>query len=108
VTPPHVSMTMIPQSHPQLNLQQVKCFGCGRNGHRITSCPEINDLISRGLLTHNHAGHVVWPDGHSIRRFGTESFVEAFKRESHTEDHFIVVNGISEPSPDSNDQQEST
>ena len=57
----------------------------------MLACSEINELMLKGKLTRDHAGHIVHANGSPIRCVGNETFVEAYNRESGVVSNFIGV-----------------
>ena len=59
---------------------EMYCFGCGKNGHHIRQCEEINALIQQGVIIKDtYTGRLQWPNGSRIFRTGDETWVQAIK-----------------------------
>jgi hypothetical protein len=66
-----------PQSRPARN---ITCFGCGKQGHGINDCEEINDLILKGQLSKDDSRRVTLANGQRIPRNFDEPILDAYKR----------------------------
>ncbi|EPS99179.1 hypothetical protein FOMPIDRAFT_1125125, partial [Fomitopsis schrenkii] len=44
----------------------MSCYGCGGTGHGINSCPEINALMTKGVIDRDQGGCLVMKDGSQI------------------------------------------
>jgi len=67
-----------PPSGPGPSSGDMHCFGCGKIGHHIRRCNEINDLIQQGVIAReSYSGKLTWPDGARIYRSGDETWVQA-------------------------------
>ncbi|KIM71157.1 hypothetical protein PILCRDRAFT_805321, partial [Piloderma croceum F 1598] len=71
----------------------------------MSSCSAINELLSRGLLTKDAGGRVVYKDGSPIRRVNGETFIQAYEREQKPQSHLVTVYESSDKS-DSDDDEE--
>ncbi len=58
----------------------MNCFGCGSEEHMVRDCPPINSLLNEGQIRWDDRGRLIYPDGASIRRFGTENLLEAIHK----------------------------
>lgn len=56
------------------------CYGCGLEGHNMSDCPAINDLIDKKMISRNQRGMLVLSNGDRIMRSQNETFVQAIKR----------------------------
>jgi hypothetical protein len=82
----------------------ITCFGCSRVGHGMSTCPQINELINKGILTRDRAGRVIHSNGSAIRRVGDENFLQAYEREARPVTHFITIHNDSDTESDSDDE----
>src|SRR6201999_1210464 len=57
------------------------CFGCGKNGHRMMQCGELNALLNQRVVIWNDWGKLQWPDGSPIRRDRDDSWVQAIGKD---------------------------
>ena len=58
--------------------QGQACFGCGRPGHHIRRCEEIEQFIQkRQVIRDPVSGMLQWPDGSRVFRSGNETMVQA-------------------------------
>jgi len=81
----------VPRGPPPLMRSEFTCFGCGENGHGITQCAAINELVAKGIIIKDHGGRIVNPDGTFIRRQGTETFLQAITRDRAPQSHYIMM-----------------
>ena len=76
---------------PNAIRQDQPCFGCGRPGHHIRQCEEIDKLIQKGKVVRNQGnGMLQWPDGSRIFRSQNETMVQAITR-NVVEAHFSEI-----------------
>ena len=79
-TPPHQNMPP-PQSYgpPQGQSPRTElfCFGCGKTGHRMPQCGELNGLLNQRIVVRNDWGRLQWPDGSPIRKDREDTWVQA-------------------------------
>ena len=54
-----------------------RCFGCGKDGHTINRCEEIQKHIDQGTISRNSYRRWVWKDGTDVERRRGETWVEA-------------------------------
>jgi hypothetical protein len=73
-------------------------------GHGMSTCPQINELINKGILTRDRAGRVIHSNGSAIRRVGDENFLQAYEREARPVTHFITIRSDSDTESDSDDE----
>ena len=59
---------------------EMHCFGCGRMGHRIVQCRELNALIEQGAVIRNSAGRLQWPDGSTIYKDREDSWIQGINK----------------------------
>jgi hypothetical protein len=60
--------------------ETTACFGCAAEGHRISECPEVRELITKDVLQYDEDQRLRMKDGSIIRRFPGESIVQAANR----------------------------
>jgi hypothetical protein len=93
--PPHMSSAnSYPIRPPAMGPQRredMKCYGCGENGHGMSNCQQLINLINQGVLTKDSTGRIIKADGSMIRRIGNESFIEALEREKQPQSHLVTV-----------------
>ena len=53
------------------------CFGCGKTGHRMMQCGELNGLLNQRVIVRNEWGKLQWPDGSPIRKDREDTWVQA-------------------------------
>ncbi|KAF8196816.1 hypothetical protein K438DRAFT_1967820 [Mycena galopus ATCC 62051] len=57
------------------------CYGCGREGHRISECEEVSSLIGKGVIGYDpDSRKLVMKNGARIWRRAQESLVQAAER----------------------------
>ena len=79
--PPHQNMEPprpygFPPGQPPQG-QELYCFGCGKNGHRMPQCGELNALLNQRVVIRNNWGRLQWPDGSPIQKDRDDSWVQA-------------------------------
>lgn len=83
------------QGLPPPRGSEMTCYGCNQKGHGVSSCPDINNLLSKGLLIKDHAGRLILGNGSPIRRSMGESILDAYNRSVETvEANLITVNSF--------------
>lgn len=88
--PPHYDR------RPRTSGGSGKCYGCGEFGHSMNSCPQIQQLVTQGILTKDQTGKYVLKSGERITRQGlNEPLVKAVQRVTGNTSHYISFN--SEP-----------
>ena len=79
--------------------QGQPCFGCGRPGHHIRQCEEIEQLIQKRQVIRNPvSGMLQWPNGTRVFRSGNETMVQAITH-NVAEVHYVGLASY-EPSLD--------
>ena len=74
--PPHLNRN--PGPGPTFNRSEPFCFGCGKGGHRMGECEELNSLMRNGQASRNPiTGKIQQPDGAPIFKGPNESWVQA-------------------------------
>ena len=74
--PPHIARNSGPG--PTFNRPEPFCFGCGKGGHRMGECEELNSLMRKGQASRNPiTGKIQRPDGAPIFKGPNESWVQA-------------------------------
>ena len=87
----------LPPQGPSQNRQEQYCFGCGRQGHRIGQCEEVDDLVKQGQIVRNPEGKLQWPNGSRIYRAQNETWVQAIKGASKVTNFITLKRGNVEP-----------
>ncbi|KAF7984505.1 hypothetical protein HWV62_13655 [Athelia sp. TMB] len=59
----------------------ITCWGCGKEGHPMTRCPEIADMVKKGIIKRDVIGRIRHVDGALIQKFYGENLVDAVHRE---------------------------
>ena len=77
-TPPHTQANNT--SRPFPDRQDAYCFGCGKNGHRMGVCGELNTLINQGTVSRDSNGRIQWPDGTRLFREQEDTIVQAINK----------------------------
>ncbi|KAJ6513489.1 hypothetical protein C8R45DRAFT_1088510 [Mycena sanguinolenta] len=66
---------------PETPAPDTGCFGCGKEGHRASECPEIKELERAGVVKiDNETRRVKLSNGSFIRRAPGENIVQAVRR----------------------------
>jgi hypothetical protein len=80
LSPPSVPRE--PSTYPNnIPLNERACYGCGKQGHRVSQCPEVTELVSRNLLQNNaETGRLEWKNGAPLQRHFGETIVHAVER----------------------------
>ena len=77
---------MNPRPPPLRSYQQVPpdsstCYACGVSGHRMTTCPGLQELINKGVVAKNERGRYMFTDGRPIRRTPGDTLLNAIRSE---------------------------
>jgi len=67
------------------------CFGCGERDHGLSNCPIINDMMTKGIFSKDHAGRIIFGDGSPIWRNRDETFLQAYERLKRPSAHFVSI-----------------
>lgn len=79
------------QTAPQ-PFEERKCFGCGGVGHTMFFCPELRELLNKGVVTKDAAGKYIMADGTFIRRMVyDEPLTTAIERLRPVQSNYIAV-----------------
>ncbi|KZP29953.1 hypothetical protein FIBSPDRAFT_726795, partial [Athelia psychrophila] len=111
--PPHMNSNYSPprqfhdtQSVPPRPFNSItdECFGCYENGHMMSRCPKLNDLVNKGLLRRIDNKWMM-PDGSYVPRMSGESLADACIRMSsqngaapNAASHLIRITGLDDQS----------
>ena len=93
--PPQQSQPLPPPPQgPLQNRLEMYCFGCGRQGHRINQCEEVDNLLRQGRIVRNPEGKLQWPNGSRIYRNQNETWVQAINAASKVTNYIRLQEGI--------------
>ena len=67
-------------ARPFPDRSDLYCYGCGRTGHRVPQCGELNALLNQGTIVRNSAGRLQWPDGSPILKDREDTWVQAINK----------------------------
>lgn len=59
----------------------ITCWGCGKEGHPMTRCPEIAEMVKKGIVKRDVIGRIRHVDGAPIQKFYGENLVDAVRQE---------------------------
>jgi len=100
--PPHMAPGFVAPRSYGMSQPVSECYGCGGQGHRMATCPDIQEFIAKNMIARNETGRYVYSDGAPIRRAPGESIASAVRREKFSktqeqlESHLIRVVGLSD------------
>jgi hypothetical protein len=60
----------------------MTCYGCGKSGHGIRTCPDLDEIAKKDIAVRNPDGKIVWKDGSFVARNAGETIVDAIKRQA--------------------------
>ena len=87
--PPHQNRNM--SSGPFPGRRDMVCFGCGKSGHLIHNCEDINALIRNGRVARDPiSGRLQWPDGSRIIRTQDETWIQAINQDTRQANYAVV------------------
>ena len=66
------------------------CYGCGTPGHMMSSCPQLQELIQKGVIRRDFRGRLVNQNGRLLRKEMNENWVQAIQRLT-SEVHLITI-----------------
>lgn len=96
--PPHMTPRFPPpRSFARPSPDDSMCYACNNNGHRMTACPILQDLVAKKVVIRNGVGRYVFGDGRPIRRQAGDSMIQAihsdnfYKENQKLESHLIRV-----------------
>ena len=95
--PPHISPRFPPPRPFAKAPEDGMCYACNASGHRMTVCPELQDLMAKKIVMRNGVGRYVFGDGRPIRRQQGDSMIQAihsddfYKQNQKLESHLIRV-----------------
>ncbi|KZS86717.1 hypothetical protein SISNIDRAFT_498756, partial [Sistotremastrum niveocremeum HHB9708] len=58
----------------------ITCYGCGKTGHGVSTCPSMQELVDNNTLIRNERGIYTFPNGVAVRRQADENMVSAVSR----------------------------
>lgn len=80
--PPHMaSYGPPPRNYIGRPSSGFACYGCGNPDHRMSECPELDDMLRRGMIRKDGRGRFVHASGMSIRRVDGEPMTITVKRD---------------------------
>ncbi|EED80363.1 predicted protein [Postia placenta Mad-698-R] len=94
MTRPSAPMTSALRGNAQTGTPraEMKCYGCGKLGHGLSSCPDILGLIDRGIIIRDSTtGRLTMKDGSRIFKGMDEPFTTAIERQVGPQSHFITA-----------------
>ena len=112
--PPSVNRDIPPHLSPGANVFQQngpprsderRCFGCGKVGHTIYMCAEIETLLTQGVISRGPTGRIVMGDGSPIRKLAyDEPLIPAIDRQRPAQANFVTVKEIGPRFVDESDE----
>ena len=75
--PPHQQPSQPPR---QFQERPDYCYGCGKTGHRVMNCGELNGLINQRIVQRGDGGRLQWPDGSPVYKDRDDTFVQAINK----------------------------
>lgn len=85
-----------PPTNPYGNSEFI-CWGCNERGHRIGSCPILNEMLAKGQLMRDRAtGRWLHGNGNWIQKRPGENLLQALRRSDHIQTHYISTFSESE------------
>ncbi|EED81348.1 predicted protein [Postia placenta Mad-698-R] len=94
MTRPSAPMTSALRGNAQTGTSraEMKCYGCGKLGHGLSSCPDILGLIDQGIIIRDGiTGRLTMKDGSRIFRGMDEPFTTAIEHQVGPQSHFITA-----------------
>ncbi|TBU21356.1 hypothetical protein BD311DRAFT_678605, partial [Dichomitus squalens] len=73
---------------------EMTCYGCGEVGHGMYVCPQLNDLIVKGVLKRDSDNRYVMSDGSRIPRVPNETLVKAVQRLRPAQSNYVALAAI--------------
>lgn len=68
------------------------CYGCGKQGHTMTACLEIQDLAQKGIIKQGATGRWTFADGRPIiRNYAGEPLTQCVQRVTATQNNLVTV-----------------
>lgn len=69
------------------------CFGCNEQGHMMSNCPHMTELLKSGIVRHESpdSRRFVMKDGSRIFRMKGESLAQAAERNAPPKSHFMTL-----------------
>ncbi|KAH9885623.1 hypothetical protein C8Q73DRAFT_659412, partial [Cubamyces lactineus] len=100
----------IGRGQPTNNRGDIRCYGCGEQGHSLNNCPKIKELLLNGIIKQDDNNKYVMADGSFIQRRRDEPIASAVQRHRSTaQANFISFGPVvseSEDETDSDDEKE--
>ena len=90
------------------NRGDIKCYGCGEQGHSLNFCPKIKELILNGIIKRDENNKYVMADGSFIQRGRDEPIATAVQRHRSTVQANFISFGpvVSETEEESDSEDE--
>jgi len=84
-TPPHMT------GNPPLPRPPLTCYGCGKQGHSMRDCIELQKRIQQGDLKKDEYGKITFRDGTLVQRNMGESIIAAADRRNGMSTHLFTL-----------------
>ena len=70
---------------------EIFCYGCGKRGHHVRECEELNSMLQKGVIIRDSYGRLKWADGSRISRRENETWMQAIT--STKQANLVRING---------------
>ncbi|RDB18911.1 hypothetical protein Hypma_014437 [Hypsizygus marmoreus] len=82
-----------PHMHTSASSQRppMTCYGCGKTGHTIRECLELQKHIQDGNLMKNEYGRITFRDGVLVQRNADETIIQAAERRGGLKSHYFTI-----------------
>ncbi|KAF5376232.1 hypothetical protein D9615_008560 [Tricholomella constricta] len=91
--PTNIQQPLPPHMMGQGPRPPLMCYGCGKTGHTLRDCVELQNRIQKGDLKRDDYGRITFKDGTVVRRGGDETIIAAADRHNqiYATSHFISI-----------------